>query len=31
MRISEPYQDHEAFVTELTVSVDTIDTRRHTL
>lgn len=31
MRISEPYQDHRAFVTELTVSVDSIDTKRHTL
>ncbi|WP_233255142.1 metallophosphoesterase family protein [Halopenitus persicus] len=31
MRISEPYRDHDAFVTELTVSVDSIDTRRHKL
>jgi DNA repair exonuclease SbcCD nuclease subunit len=31
MRISEPYRDHDAFVTELTVSVDSIDARRHTL
>ncbi|WP_255152838.1 metallophosphoesterase family protein [Halorarius halobius] len=31
MRISEPYRDHDAFVTELTVSADSIDTRRHKL
>jgi DNA repair exonuclease SbcCD nuclease subunit len=31
MRISEPYRDHDAFVTELTISVDSIDTRRHKL
>ncbi len=31
MRISEPYRNHGAFVTELTVSVDTVETRRHEL
>lgn len=31
MRISEPYRDHGAFVTELTVSVDSVETRRHEL
>ena len=31
MRISEPYRDHDAFVTELTVSGDTIETGRHQL
>jgi len=31
MRISEPYRDHDAFVTEITVSVDSIETKRHKL
>ena len=31
MRISEPYRDHDAFVTEISVSVDSIETKRHKL
>jgi predicted phosphodiesterase len=31
IRISEPYRDHDAFVTELTISGDFIETERHQL
>ncbi|MFD1647979.1 metallophosphoesterase [Haloarchaeobius litoreus] len=31
MRISEPYRDHEAFATELMISVNSVETRRHEL
>jgi predicted phosphodiesterase len=31
MRISEPYRDHDAFVTELTIAADGVTSTRHTV